>query len=574
MRLFPSDWLGFLDDLTSWGGLSIPARRTFLDGITPGLTIDAGRGDPALSELRDEGLLEEGARSGALAVAERFAGFHLVMKSLQKSPVFETPGLAVLCSYLGEHYTPQERSQLHESLALLPNDLPRIAGFVSSVEWLQAALERPRRGPEPSEAATARAMLAFFTEQRDRIPARDLEEYFPGLPREELGVALRYGILRVVFYLGLRRSDLEPLVGIWPSAARRLRRLSVVLAPVPVEAVKRFHHPFLVEDMTTLLCAAFREPIPLRRGDDRPFARFVEDASAMLLTLPDWVESMTGLALEARVDLALQALRLAGLLQSSRLLPAASARQWATRPLAERRGMVEEVLRPQLFTLMDDDLAPVDGGPSEVAPWVTQAFASVPVSSFIRFADFAEYQSALGTPLAVSPALGAGAAGSGDGTGLATEEAVEELWKSFLGVFLGRCLLALGGAQAGLGADGRPLFRMTPAGRLLLGLPREGREEEPVTGEEDGVLIVSPNYEVVFLAPSPAREAELGRFCERVGREVGVLFRITRQSVQRAAAAGIGARHVLDALARGSRSALPANVDHEIRSWMEGGAIA
>ncbi len=569
MKLFPPDWPGFLEDLVSWGGLSIPARRTFLDGITPGLTIDAGRSDPAIAELRDERLIEDTGR-GPLGVAERFAGFHQVMKSLQKHPVFESPGLAVLCSYLAEHYSPQERSQLHESLALLPNDLPRIAGFVSSVEWLQTALARPRKGADPAEAGTARVMLAFFTEQRDRIQARDLEEYFPGIPREDLCVGVRHGIQRAVFYLGLRRSDLEPLIGVWPAAARRLRRLSVVLAPEPVEAEQRFLHPFLVEDMTTLLCSAFREPIPLRRGDDRPFARFVEDASAMLLTLPEWVESMTGLSLEERVGLALQALRLTGLLQASPLLPAPHARAWAARPLAERKSIAEEALKPRLFTLMDEEAAPAEGAHSEVAPWVLQAFSSVPVSTFIRFAEFAEYQSALGSPLAVSSALAVGTPGAGDGQGLATEEAVEELWKSFLGVFLGRCLLALGGAEAGMGADGRPLFRMTAAGRMLLGLPSEGRDDAADAEPQDGALIVSPNYEVVFLAPSPGREAELGRFCERVGRDVGVLFRITRPSIQRGAAAGIGVDAVMNALTRGSRSPLPGNVEHEIRSWMQG----
>ena len=39
MRLFPTDWEGFLDVLASWGELTIPARRAFLDGIAPGLSV-------------------------------------------------------------------------------------------------------------------------------------------------------------------------------------------------------------------------------------------------------------------------------------------------------------------------------------------------------------------------------------------------------------------------------------------------------------------------------------------------------------------------------------------------------
>jgi hypothetical protein len=57
-----------------------------------------------------------------------------------------------------------------------------------------------------------------------------------------------------------------------------------------------------------------------------------------------------------------------------------------------------------------------------------------------------------------------------------------------------------------------------------------------------------------------------------VGREVGVLFRITRQSVARAAAAGLRPEQVLETLARASKSPIPTNVAHEIPGWMAAGA--
>lgn len=583
MKLFPTDWLGFLDELATWGELSISARRAFLDGIVPGISIEPGRGDPALAELRDVGYLAESERQGALGVAERLAPFHQVLKSLQKHPLFESPGLAALCSYLAEHYSPQERSQLHESLALLPNDLPRIAGFVSSVEWLQAALARKARPSETAEQETARRMLAFFTEQRDRIPVRDLEEYFPGAARESLCAGIRRGIQRAVFFLCLRRSDLEPLVGIWPAAARRLRRLSVVLAPEPVKVAQTFRHPFLIEDMTSILVAAQAAPISLRRGDDKPYSRFVEEAGAMLLTLPEWLEGLTGLSLEARIGLALQALRLTGLLipaegvPGAPLVPGQRAGEWMRRPLAERRESAMAAIsgahgrQSRLFDLLEEEWTSASGAQAEILPWLEQAFSFVPVTTFIRFADFAEYQAAIGSPLASATLAGLDPHPDNAvdvGPGPATEEAMEELWKSFLGIFLGRCLLSLGGAEAGITNEGKPGFRMTDIGRMLLGLPRDGLPD-PGEGEPGAAeLVVQPNFEVVFLSPSPGAEAELGRFCERIGREVGVLFRITRQSLQKAGAAGLEAGQVLAALAHGSRSPLPSNVEHEIRGWM------
>ncbi len=541
-------------------------------------------GDPAVMELRDAGLLEESGGPGSLGISARYVAFHQVMKSLARYPLFESPGLAALCAYLAEHYSQQERSQLHESLALLPNDLPRIAGLVSSLEWLQSALARGGRPSEEAAWKTARAMLSFFAEQRDRIAVRDLEEYFPAVGKEDLCAGMRLGLQRAVFFLGLRRADLEPLLGIWPAAARRLRRLSVVLAPEPVSVGKVFRHPFLVEDMTTLLVSACSAPIPLRRGDEKPFARFREETAAMLLSVPDWLERLTGLSMEGRIDLAFQALRLSGLLVQiggprAPLAPSPVGARWIREPLAERHSFLVSELagtpeRPsRLFDLMEEEVSAADGAREDILPWLVQAFSCVPLTTFIRFVDFAEYQAAIGSPLVASGAIsgsgrpGLRGAGAPAGSSLATEEALEELWKSFLGIFLGRCLLALGGAEAGVTPEGKTGFRVTDIGRTLLGLPRDGMPDAEAVTQEPPALIVQPNFEVVFFSPSPGFEAALGRYCERVGREVGVLFRITRQSLRRAGAAGIDPEQILQELARGSRSPVPPNVEHEIRGW-------
>ena len=612
MKLFPADWPGFLDELVRWGELSIEARRAFLDGTAPGLSIDPVVGGAAVAELRDAGFLEPSRRGELLGIAEERASFHQVLKSLARYPIFERPGLAFLSAYLGEHYTPQERSQIHESTALLPNDLPRVAGLVSSVEWLRTALgspslrtgsggpdgQRPRNAIPAADSARAlqraRLLLTFFTEQRDRISLRDLEEYFPGVPRDELCDGIRLGMQRCLFYLGLRHADLEPLVGIWPAAARRLRRLAVVLAPEPVPVDQVFGHPFLVEDMASLLVSSRGQPIPLRRGDEKPFARFVEETSGMILTLPAWLEALSGLALENRIDLALQALWITGLLAGAPrqvgrraagtaaaevpgpLAAGPEADRWIRLSVEERRDYIVERLvgeeaKIRLFDLLEDDWVSPPDRQGEILPWLQQAFSSLPSRTFIRFSDFAEYQAAIGSPLAAMPGPSRERpAPDPDAPEFASEEAMEELWKSFLGIFLGRCLLSLGGAEAGLAVDGRPGFRLTDTGRRLLGLPREALLPADGAGRSDETpLVVQPNFEVVFLSPSAEAEAELGRFCERIGRGIGVLFRISRPALQRAASAGIGPQQVISLLARRSRNPLPANVEHEVRGWAE-----
>ncbi len=589
MKHFPASWGSFLGELARWGGLSIAARRAFLDGLRPGLPFDAGARDPAILELADAGFLVAVARPGSLVIDPRLAGFHQLMKALERHSVFARLGVlgqasssgpdqATLCAYISEHYSPRERSALHQSIALLPNDLPRVARLVSSVEWLEEFLAREASEP-------ARRMVRFFMEQRERVALRDLEEYLPSLAPEQLSSALALAVRRAVLFLGLRRDDLEPLIGIWPSAARRLHRLAVALAPEPVEAARAFCHPFLVEDMTSVLLAARVEPIRVRRGDERPFSKFVEETGARLLSFPEWLEQFTGMTTEARIDLALRGLRVAGL-----LVPGSSAhgalslrartgsRDWTSAPLGERlRTFVDALSRggggpDGIFDLLDEG-----GGPGEeeqpegMLRTVLQVFSSVPTASFIRFSDFAEYQAAIGGPSGIdarkAPAARDPSTGERRADSLpviSTDEALEELWKFVLHRVLARGILALGGAEAGMTGDGRPCFRLTETGRRLLARsPLPAGEARPVTD-----ILVQPTFEIVFLSPSPSAEAALARFCERVGREVGLLFRMTKQSIQWAAASGLGEEEVLGALARYSKSPVPPNVAHELREWL------
>ena len=365
--------------------------------------------------------------------------------------------------------------------------------------------------------------------------------------------ALRLGVQRAVFYLGLRRMDLEPLVGVWPPASRRLRRLSVVLAPEPVAVAQTFYHPFLVEDMTTLLGASRVAPIPIRRGDEKPFTRYIEEASAALLTLPEWLEGLVGLSLESRMILPSRRFGLpASWSRTSRARarcrssPGPQAAEWMQRPLADRRGLILPVFagthgrEPRLLDLMEEEWTTGEAARDEITPWISQAFSSVPETSFIRFSDFAEYQAAIGSPLAASASLGGMAAGGRTGespapSGLATEEALEELWKSFLGIFLGRCLLSLGrrrGCHHGRRAAVLPHdgYRQAPPRPP----PRRSARPRGAAGRSHRAAQLRGRLP---FAPLPGRRRSWGDSASAWGREVGILFRITR-AVCRARGAG------------------------------------
>jgi hypothetical protein len=104
---------------------------------------------------------------------------------------------------------------------------------------------------------------------------------------------------------------------------------------------------------------------------------------------------------------------------------------------------------------------------------------------------------------------------------------------------------------------------ITPVGRYYLGQSKQW--EWSVT--TDSQVIVQPNFEVTFLGEAAVAEAEIGRFAERRGRQIGALFQITKKSIFAAAAAGMTAEAVLETLERLCTREVPGNVRREIQGW-------
>ncbi len=155
---------------------------------------------------------------------------------------------------------------------------------------------------------------------------------------------------------------------------------------------------------------------------------------------------------------------------------------------------------------------------------------------------------------------------SAERTRALTDEAckrLEDRWWSGLREILVDTLLPSGVVRCANEGE-RIMIELTPAGRWALGLVDEFEWDE---GVEADAFYVQPDFEVVFLAPSPSLEAEVGRFAERQGKGVGALFRLTRSSVQAAFHGGLSAEDMLSTLTGKSSTPLPDNVAREIDSW-------
>ena len=132
-------------------------------------------------------------------------------------------------------------------------------------------------------------------------------------------------------------------------------------------------------------------------------------------------------------------------------------------------------------------------------------------------------------------------------------------------------LLPLGGLDLAQSTEVKNavLARLTPVGRVLLGLDGPDLLDAEQEAAPTGAIIVQPNFDVVFLGPAPQAQAVLGAFAQRTGPAggVGTLFRITKKSVVSAAATGRSAQQIQTDLQSITDKPVPDNVLREITHW-------
>ena len=107
---------------------------------------------------------------------------------------------------------------------------------------------------------------------------------------------------------------------------------------------------------------------------------------------------------------------------------------------------------------------------------------------------------------------------------------------------------------------------LSPLGAAVLGCPAAGSD-----GQEG--LLVNPDFEVLQF-PGGIQAAEdaffLSRFADRLGSDRVRRYRITRDSVKRAALTGLTIDAMLSFLSARAREEVPGNVLYTIREWADG----
>ncbi|MBN1458751.1 MAG: helicase-associated domain-containing protein, partial [Armatimonadetes bacterium] len=130
-------------------------------------------------------------------------------------------------------------------------------------------------------------------------------------------------------------------------------------------------------------------------------------------------------------------------------------------------------------------------------------------------------------------------------------------------------LHAIGVLDLGLHRRTPVACRLSPLGACAFG-------KAPRSSPPERILVVNPDFEVILLPEGAVDDLlyQLDGFCEREKQDRTFHLRITKASVERAAADGLGAEDMLGLLRAHSRTELPQNVVFSIEGWARGVRLA
>ncbi|MDB4951775.1 MAG: hypothetical protein JWM27_4424 [Gemmatimonadetes bacterium] len=615
------DWPAVVAAAPRWDGLPLEARRAFL-GLrrAPNNARTLG---PWRGMLKDARLVQALAPDRVAVAADAFPLFD-ALRALRKARPFGPAPRSedLMLAYVREHFARDDYQLLRNGR---PGDYshaaaPDLADAASSAEWAGDLLtagtpdavdawEKRRGGAvrgfrlnTPARVDAVQRLVRGLLEAGTPLPLSHLPALLPSVPLGEVAHALHTALGYLLVLGAVREADLQPVFGLWPPAAEWLSRPQAAApqAAAPVETVDAWEGAFAMDDMVAVLVAASSEPVRLRGDDVGVFARTRNALGKRLTLVPLWAAEWLDLAHPAdaydqddpyeihdppddaartemmnavRVDTAAAMLSAYGLAkvkgrrgENLSLVPTPAGTHWLGMGDRERLQALLDMLRASRQRSPGDWTSSQEGPP--FFP-VSTGWMSVHGGVDLRNALCRALLSMPTAPAEAGELLRFLARGDNPVRsfgGMSTVERREGGWIYLLRGFLLHRLAPLGGLRFARTADSKVCVGLTSAGRYLLG----GADElEYGTGPIQGEVVVQPNFEVVFLAPSAQAEARIGRYAERIGSGVGTLFRITRPAVLAAVEAGATAERVLGDLASAISRPLPANVARQVRDWVQ-----
>jgi hypothetical protein len=146
-------------------------------------------------------------------------------------------------------------------------------------------------------------------------------------------------------------------------------------------------------------------------------------------------------------------------------------------------------------------------------------------------------------------------------------EAMLQATRLFLETFLLQRLLPFDAFRPAIDNEGKLCVARLPRFDGYFGKTYDPGKDEISASTK---VIVQPDFSVLVIGLDPAPAVELAPFCDRSGGHAGqgaLTFKITRESVVRAALQGLNAQAILTRLKKYASIEIPTNVHREINEW-------
>ena len=597
-------WSKLLPELEHYGCASPEARDTLLSlkGTT---SIERGRFGAEIDDLIDTGLLTplQDPRRVKLAPAGNRAA--VAVRAAMRWPVLFDGSRDILRRYVQENFSPDLREALLWDEPYSYGDLAgTIADRARDPAWIDRALaeEAPaaqRRGRtrrcallrlEPALRSRLALVVKKLSSLDGPVPIAELRAMVGDASAAEFDALVQTAIRELVLFPGVDRDTGRMVMGLAAEIHALLTRepigeptiLDVALQDVPAYAAL---------DLNIALVAVAGGTVRVRANDGSLYKRDADALAAELTSIGSLGNPLLEMTNTERLGDAIALGHTLDLMEvtsgpdgRSRLVATAAGRDWLatdhptrlTRLLGLVRPAPDETREygPAWDSLLNGLGYTVAFGldvPATVRT-CSEELARLPRDGGIRMREFVVHAACERNPFRNQiPGRDTARIWHGHSGRSLQQGESERLWAQILLGAIGKLLWPWGGLRIASvptpGGEGTEIaVGLTAVGAYLLGL-ENAPPVQPAKRRSSARVIVQPTFEITFLDPDPQAESELALFCQRLGGGLGVLFRITRDSVSRAASAGTPIEFLMETLQRISAKPIPANVGVEVRSW-------
>ncbi len=410
---------------------------------------------------------------------------------------------------------------------------------------------------------------------------------------------MHFLLRNMLIFLGIDSSTGIPVIGIRPSIHEFIKPMNIKLEEIKPEEIKLPQAkcpPFLIDDMTIVLIEISINPIPVKQSDNSPYAKSANDIYSRFYKLPDACNYIHRFTAEERLRIAISTLINRKLIYIKRqgskkyLVALEAGEKWLKLSETER---IEETLRSAFqhySSAENNDLS--RNRFQENSNWVkiiddtrkkNQILHRTPnmtgsiYSAFKKLTSFkhpvSEFSFMRKQLFVENPFFTLFHSGlpQFESRGWQTNYVIDHedmvnSWLKELETFMVNKLLPYGLINLGKmeDTDDYYIFSLTDIGRYFFG----ELHSLPEVIKPTGLILIQPNFDIVFMSQDPKAEVKLGQFCERLGSGIGTLFKLTRSSVLKGASNGLDVNSVLSVMDELSNKAVPTNVKEQVKNWM------